>query len=132
MNKLKAFLIRLISKIFDRKNPQPSASSESIAIVSNVTKELGVLAAEILVRLIYQYPDRSYYKLWFFPVHDDIIRDYQLTSQAYYEQLAKLQSSNLLKKQKDKKTKKLMYAINFERLALYQKGIPKKRVMVAV
>ena len=126
MERLRAWMIRLLSAIFDRDNKQPAASKESLAIMYNINKAFGELPSKVLLSLIYQYPDRHYYKEWFFPDHTNLFKLLNISELEYNKILTSLVKGGMLKRQKDKKggTHKMMYAIQFETLGRFQHGIP--------
>ena len=126
INRIRNWAIRLLARIFDRSNTQPRASDESMVIIGNITRELGERCARIMVAHIYQFPDRQYYQMWYIPDHDEIIGALGIASQAYFSDIASIEAAGLIKKKKDRKTRRLMYAIDFNRLNSYQRRKPRR------
>lgn len=125
-------MIRILSKIFDRKNKQQAASKESLSIILHITKCFGETTAKVLLSLIYQYPERVYYDAWFFPQHKDLAKLLNLTDMQYNAILTKLVKAGLIRRKKDReyKTHKMMYMINFENVNRFQYGVPKDMVTI--
>jgi predicted transcriptional regulator len=88
--------------------------------------------AKVLLSLIYQYPERLYYDTWFFPAHKDLQKLLSLTDLEYNNILTKLVDAGLIKRKKDRqyKTHRMMYAINFDNLNRFEHGVPKDMVTI--
>lgn len=92
-------------------------------ILTHLITDVGVVAARVLAALIDEYPQRSYYGMWMLPRHNDIMKRMKLSSHQYYNILHELEARHLLKKQQDKKIKKLVYQVGYDILEAYDPSV---------